>query len=233
LYKIPALPNIDFHNDSQNPVNGYFGIAAGGPVLWVNEYGDRYTRENLIDDNLVLQCIPGKANKENYVVFDTAILDSFIGDNTDARQMFEDALASNEGDSLYQADSIADLAGQFDLDADDLQATVDHYNELCNNGADTDFGKPADQMVAISQAPYYMAKLSYSFFFSVGGITTNRRREVVDGNQEIIPGLYAIGNDGNMQYRNVYTINMPGTAFGHQVNSGREAAQHVSEYLKG
>ena len=31
LYNIPALPPIDFHKDALNPVNGYFGIAAGGP----------------------------------------------------------------------------------------------------------------------------------------------------------------------------------------------------------
>lgn len=35
-----------------------------------------------------------------------------------------------------------------------------------------------------------------------------------------------------MLYRNVYTINMPGTAFGNQVNSGREAANAVQGYLQ-
>ena len=47
---------------------------------------------------------------------------------------------------------------------------------------------------------------------------------MLDGRRNPIEGLYAIGNDGNMLYRNVYTVNMPGVAFGHQVNSGREAA---------
>lgn len=37
LFNIPALPPIDFHNDAMNPINGYFGIAHGGPVLWVND----------------------------------------------------------------------------------------------------------------------------------------------------------------------------------------------------
>ena len=34
-----------------------------------------------------------------------------------------------------------------------------------------------------------------------------------------------------MLYRNVYTINMPGVAFGHQVNSGRGGVNTVLEYL--
>ena len=66
----------------------------------------------------------------------------------------------------------------------------------------------------------------------MGGIATDKQRRVLDGDLNPIEGLYAIGNDGNMLYRNVYTINMPGTAFGNQVNSGREAANAAMEYLK-
>ena len=231
LYAIEAFPPIDFHDAAENPINGYFGIAAGGPVLWVNEACQRYTRENLTADNLVLQCIPGKGNKENFVVFDQEIFDRFFGKDDDAKKMFDDALASNGGGSLYAGDSIEALANNFNLDADALKTTIDHYNELCRDGVDSDFGKAADLMVPIETTPFYLAKLSYSYFFSVGGITTDKQRRVLDGDRNPIEGLYAIGNDGNMLYRNVYTINMPGTAFGNQVNSGRESAIAVMEYL--
>ncbi|MDR0501290.1 MAG: FAD-dependent oxidoreductase [Coriobacteriales bacterium] len=233
LYAIPAFPPIDFANDAGNPINGYFGIAAGGPVLWVNEMADRFTRENLTDDNLVLQCIPGKSNKHNYCIFDDNILKSKFATTPEAMKLFEDSLKSNNGNSLYAANTIEDLAKCFKHDAKDLEATINRYNELCNKGVDEDFGKPAELMLPINGEPYYIAKLSYSFFFSVGGLATNRKREVLNTNKEPIAGLYAIGNDGNVNYRNVYTINMPGTAFGNQVNSGREAAQSVLEYLKG
>lgn len=233
LYMIPALPSIDFHNDALNPINGYFGIAAGGPVLWINEHCERYSRENMTDDNLVLQCIPGKDNLANYVVFDQAILDTFFATDADAKAMFEDALTNDDTKTLFKADSIDGLAANFDLDATAFKATVDRYNELCAKGVDEDLGKPADKMVAIAQGPFYIAKLGYSFFFEVGGVTTDIKRRVLDNDQEPIPGLYAIGNDGNMNYRHVYTINMPGTAMGNQVNSGREAAIYSKEYLQG
>jgi fumarate reductase flavoprotein subunit len=233
LYGIQAFPNIDFANDAQNPINGYFGIAAGGPVLWVNEYGDRFTRENLTTDNLVLQCIPGKVNKANYCIFDQGIYESSFGTNDDAKKMFEDSFATNSAKSLYAANSIEELAGFFNHDPKDLKATIDRYNELATKGVDEDFGKPAELLRPLTGGPYYIAKLSYSFFFSVGGFLVNRKRQVLDTNKEPIKGLYAIGNDGNNNYRNVYTINMPGTAFGNQVNSGREAANYVKEYLEG
>ena len=232
LYNIPALPPIDFHKDALNPVNGYFGIAAGGPVLWVNEDGDRYTRENLTDDNLVLQCIPGRDNLANYAVFDQAIFDEFFGTTDEGRAMFEDAVAGDKTETLFKADSIKGLADAGGLDADALAKTVERYNELAKKGNDDDFGKPAEKMVAIENGPFYLAKLGYSFFFEVGGVTTDKQRRVLDEAMQPIPGLYAIGNDGNMLYRHVYTINMPGTAFGNQVNSGREAANNVADFLK-
>ena len=231
LYAIEAFPPIDFHDVAENPLYGYFGIASGGPVLWVNEACRRYTREDLANDNLALQCLPGKGNKGNYVVFDQAIFDRFFGKNDDAKKAFYDAIKANGGGSIYQSDSLADLAGRFNLDADALKAAVDRYNELCGEGADSDFGKAAGLMVPIETPPFYLAKLSYNYFFSVGGITTDGRHRVLDGRRNPIEGLYAIGNDGNMLYRNVYTVNMPGVAFGHQVNSGREAANAVLEYL--
>ncbi|MDR1421763.1 MAG: FAD-binding protein [Coriobacteriales bacterium] len=232
LYNIQAFPTIDFANDAGNLINGYFGIAAGGPMLWVNEYGDRYARENLTADNLVLQCIPGKVNKANYAIFDQAILDKNFANTPEYKQMFEDSLASNNGDSLYAANSIEELAGFFQIDPAALKASVDRYNELATKGIDEDFGKPGELMEPIVAGPYYIAKLTYSFFFSVGGFLVNRKRQVLDVDRNPIPGLYAIGNDGNNNYRHVYTINMPGTAFGNQVNSGREAANFVQEFLK-
>jgi fumarate reductase flavoprotein subunit len=232
LYNIQAFPNIDFANDAGNLINGYFGIAAGGPMLWVNEYGDRYARENLTADNLVLQCIPGKVNKANYAVFDQAILEKNFANTPEYKQMFEDSLASNNGDSLYSAETIEELAGFFQIDPVALKGTVDRYNELAAIGMDEDFGKPGELMEPIASGPFYIAKLTYSFFFSVGGFLVNRKRQALDENREPIVGLYAIGNDGNNNYRHVYTINMPGTAFGNQVNSGREAANFVKEFLE-
>jgi fumarate reductase flavoprotein subunit len=233
LYNIQAFPNIDFANDAQNPINGYFGIASGGPVLWVNEYGDRFARENLTTDNLSLQCIPGKANKANYCIFDQGIYEKNFGTSESAKKMFEESLTKNGGNSLYAASSIEELAGFFKHDPVVLKATIERYNELANKGVDEDYGKPAQFLTPITGGPYYIAKLSYTFFFSVGGFLVNRKRQVLDTNKEPIRGLYAIGNDGNNNYRNVYTINMPGTAFGNQVNSGREAANYAQEYLKG
>ena len=65
----------------------------------------------------------------------------------------------------------------------------------------------------------------------IGGITTNIRSEVLDDSLNAIPGLYAVGLDGAMLHRNVYTQNMPGSNMGNNVNTGRNAARSAAEYL--
>lgn len=231
LGHIEALPVVDMA-DPANPISGYFGIASGGPVLWVNEYADRYTNEDIRTQNMVLPSVTGKSNKANYVIFDQNIYETFYGTTDEARETFEKSLETNLGDSLFKADSIEELAAEFGLDAESLASSVDRYNGLCDKKVDEDFGKPAECMVPIATPPYYIGKLGYSYFFSVGGVWTDKKRQVLNDNLDVIPGLYAIGNDGSMLYRNVYTINMPGTAFGNQVNSGREAANFAFEYVQ-
>ena len=86
-------------------------------------------------------------------------------------------------------------------------------------------------MVPISTPPFYMAKLNQYFLMSVGGIECDINAQVVDQNKEPIAGLYAVGTDGCMLYRNIYTINVGGTCNGNNVNSGRTAANHAHEYL--
>lgn len=229
---IEALPVVSME-DAANPINGYWGIASGGPVLWVNEYADRFNSENLRDISMVMPFHAMKDNAENYCIFDQAIFDKYFGLSDADVEVFKKSLEENLGNSLYQADSIEELAEKFDLDAKTLAATVERYNKMCEKGEDTDYGKAAEFLEPIAQGPFYIAKIGYSFFFTTGGIWTNKRREVLDESKKTIPGLYAIGNDGSMLYRNVYTINMPGTAFGNQVNSGREAANNARAYIQG
>ena len=64
-----------------------------------------------------------------------------------------------------------------------------------------------------------------------GGIMTNVRSEVLDDASKPIPGLYAVGLDGAMLWRNVYTQNMPGTAMANNINSGRNAANAAAKYI--
>jgi fumarate reductase flavoprotein subunit len=53
------------------------------------------------------------------------------------------------------------------------------------------------------------------------GIRINHKTEVLDRNNKVAAGLYAIGNDAGCMYGDTYDLLLsPGFAFGFAVNSG-------------
>lgn len=206
---------------------GMFG--TGGNQLWVNENADRFIAENFAKDNFEMQSVPAMTHRAMYSVFDRNILESTLSVVGDTETLSR--IDSVQEDDLAVANSIAEAASHFNLDADTLQKTVDRYNELCDKQSDEDFGKPAELMIPIKQPPYYIAKLNQYYLMSVGGIECNLNAQVLDEKKNPIPGLYAIGTDGCMLYRNIYTINVGGTCNGNNVNSGRTAANHAHSVI--
>ena len=96
---------------------------------------------------------------------------------------------------------------------------------------DGEFGKAQPFLTAIENGPFYIARIDALVVVVDGGIMTNVRSEVLDDASKPIPGLYAVGLDGAMLWRNVYTQNMPGTAMANNINSGRNAANAAAKYI--
>ena len=70
------------------------------------------------------------------------------------------------------------------------------------------------------------------YFTTVGGIKVTPKTEVLDENDQVIPGLYAGGSDAGGLYGDTYDV---GIAAGSQaswaINSGRLAAKNGARYL--
>lgn len=108
---------------------------------------------------------------------------------------------------------------------------MNDYNKFARQGKDEEFAKDSDNLIPMEEGPYYIARLDPSNLIGVGGIGSNRKFEAIDPNFNTIPGLYVAGMDSTMQYRNVYTITLGGSACAHNVNSGRHAAMNAKEYI--
>ena len=83
----------------------------------------------------------------------------------------------------------------------------------------------------LKQPKFYAFRIYLSFFSTLGGIKINEKTEVLDKEDEVIPGLYAVGNDSNGLYGDSYDLWVPGTAFGFALNSGRMAAENALKYI--
>lgn len=109
--------------------------------------------------------------------------------------------------------------------------TLNNYNKFAHEGKDEEFAKDKDSLITMDHGPYYIARLDPSNLIGVGGVGSNRKFEAIDEEFNTIPGLYMAGMDSTMQYRNVYTITLGGSACAHNVNSGRHAAMNAKKYI--
>lgn len=110
---------------------------------------------------------------------------------------------------MFAADTLKSLADQIGVDALGLETTVKKYNEMCDVGVDTDFGKGDNaydnyfgdpevgynpNMGPVAKAPFYAIQVWPGDLGTKGGLLTDESQRVVDKNGKIIPGLFAIGN---------------------------------------
>lgn len=123
----------------------------------------------------------------------------------------------------YQADTIEELAELINIDPSSLAETVARYNELVEAGADEDFGKDARYLAPIAKAPFHAVQHDFNWGLSatLGGLVVNGSNQVLDDNDEPIPGLYATGNASGPFFGGIdYPMYFPGLSIGRAVTTG-------------
>lgn len=223
----PYSYGIDFFGDMTQTIH------RGGPVLWVNQDAERYVSENAGAFTPGCNSNAVHSQTHSYLVMSQDVIDTFVTRTgyADLQNDMDQAVATCPAENIFKADTIEELAQKQGINPDTLIATVDRYNELCAGGVDEDFNKPAENMVPIQTAPFYIFRQDLAFWTSIGGIDTNRHMEAIDEQGTPIPGLYAVGTDGCNLYRETYTMNVPASCNANNCYSGRTAAKNAYDSL--
>ena len=100
-----------------------------------------------------------------------------------------------KGSVHKKADTLDELAELIHVPADSLKKTVEHYNDLCDAGIDTDYYKPARYMLPLRKPPYYAVYGSVYSDGGFGGVMINAQMEAQNKSGNSIPGLYASGDN--------------------------------------
>ncbi|MBQ9263953.1 MAG: FAD-dependent oxidoreductase [Clostridia bacterium] len=128
---------------------------------------------------------------------------------------------------VYKADTIEALAAEIGVDAAALKETYEAYKTLCEAGEDTQFGKAADNMIALTVAPFYAVQWTPTTFGSTGGVKTDLQQRVLKADGSFIPGLYAAGEMSNRYFYNENY--MLGASLGLYATCGRRAGASAVE----
>ena len=129
---------------------------------------------------------------------------------------------------LHKCDTLEELAKELDLPYETMKASIDRYNELCEKGCDSDFGKPAKYLHKIEKAPFWGARKHIRVSAEVSGVVVNANAQALDQAGEVIPGLYCVGNLGGPFYGgNDYPFHQTGLSLGRCYTFGMIAAKHA------
>lgn len=115
---------------------------------------------------------------------------------------------------IQRADSFEELAEKLGLPVEQFVATVNRYNELCDAGEDTDFGKESYRMIALRSAPYFGCIQGGSMLTTLDGLRINTKMEVLDKRGNPIPGLYSAGDCSGGFFAHNYPEYVVGVAVG-------------------
>jgi len=95
---------------------------------------------------------------------------------------------------IRRFDTLAALAGAYEVPEDGLQTTVDDYNRRIDTGGRDPLGKPLDKGVRpLSHPPFYAIRLWPKVHYTPGGIGINTDAQVIDTRNQPIPRLFAAG----------------------------------------
>ncbi len=109
----------------------------------------------------------------------------------------KDNSAEIEKGYIVKGETIAELATKLGMKPADLEATITKYNEDCKKGADFQFERPKNSLVALEKGPFYAVKLFPIMYNTQGGPKRNAKCQIVDPYDQPIPRLYSAGEMGS------------------------------------
>ena len=225
----------------------FLELPALQPDLWVSPKGQRFCNEGLAFYDTSLGNVNARY-KEGYTfsIFDDSILQR-LRENGMIRsvhpqyppgtwppgfdQIFQHALNNAKGE-VFSADSIGKLALQIGVEPQVLKNTVDEYNSFCQKGYDALFAKKPEYLWPLTGKKFYAMKAHTAYLGTLGGIKVNHKMEVIDKQDNPIPGLYAGGIDIGGMWGDSYCMDVSaGLSSAVALNSGRIAGQNVLAYI--
>ncbi|MEH6828303.1 FAD-binding protein, partial [Parasphingorhabdus sp.] len=150
-------------------------------------------------------------------------------------------------DWVAKADTLEELATKIGVDAQNLPATVNRFNDLAERLDDQDFARgktdydrfygdrsregAAATLGALTKAPFYAVEIKMGALGTNGGPKTNAQAQILGVDGEPIAGLFGAGNVISAPTGSVYagaggTLG-PALTFGYI--AGRAAAQRINQ----
>lgn len=167
--------------------------------IWVNAEGRRFAPE-FEDPDGELSVLLRQPGSTFWAIFDEGTKRGFLVSGSDwgSFEQIERVILANSA-LTKKAATVGELARVTGLPVAELEATVQRYNAMVDEGQDAEFGRWAAGKVSRSpprkfgQPPYYAVQFFPLTRKSMGGVSIDMSCRVLAAGGTVIPGLYAVG----------------------------------------
>ncbi|MDR2357843.1 MAG: FAD-binding protein [Oscillospiraceae bacterium] len=141
------------------------------------------------------------------------------------KERLEDIIQRGVG---WRADTLEELAEKMGVPAGNFLKTVRRYNGIVKNGEDVDYGKRPELLTPVEKPPYCAVKIGPALLNVFGGLETDVKLRVLDGNRTPLGGLLAVGMIAGGFCSVDYPLLAAGNSHGRCLTWGRVAAETLA-----
>lgn len=211
-------------------------------LLYVDATGNRFFNEELTIDWPTASNAIARSGEWTYIVFDEKTKQeistkgkgypnpcgNFILRGQHATQLDALLKANEAKGNVFIGNTIEEVAKKAGMDPATLKASCDAITKYARQGKDEQFGKDPYYLREVATGPFYVVRGKINVLTSLNGVKVNAGLQVLDKNDHVIPGLYAIGHDAGGMYGDSYDLKVgEGTASAFAINSGRMAVMTI------
>ncbi|UPA32025.1 flavocytochrome c [Terrisporobacter glycolicus] len=173
-----------------NPNTGELSHVGGsrfdGAIL-VNKDGKRFVEE-LERRDVVSEGILNQEGNVAYLVWSKEVEDINNGVTTNNSEV----IRLKKNNMFKQFNTLKEGSKYFNINEDNLNDTIEKYNEFVSLGKDKDFNRRGN-LVSIKEGPFYVQVVAPAVHHTMGGIKINDKNQVENKLGQIVKGLYAAG----------------------------------------
>ena len=201
-----------------NPHVYLIGEAVRGEgAIMVNGEGKRFVNE-LNTRKICANAITALPEHSAYLIFDQG-----IRDHVKAIEFYDKV------GLVVHGETIEDLAKKINVDPSNLKQTVTTWNQAVENHDDAEFGRTTGMDRGITKPGFFAIHIAPAIHYTMGGIHITPKTQVLDGNGDIIKGLFAAGEvAGGLHGNN----RVGGNSIAETIVFGRQAGQQVALYAR-
>jgi fumarate reductase flavoprotein subunit len=215
-------------------------LAKNADTLWVNRKGERFVNESIVWPEAA-NAVYRQPGKYFYSLFDEknkqhlfnkplrGLEKHSVSEGSWPDQAEKDLWAYTHKGRVKIGDSIEEMAEWIGVSPEILKKTIEEYNACCKMGHDI-FIKDPRHLQPLTTPPFYGIRHGVSLLATHGDLRVNDHMEVLDKEDNAIPGLFAAGDDTGSVDSDTYNMDLPGHSFGFAINTGRIAGENAVKY---